>query len=266
MKRLIGLAAILVVAPLAHAADMEAGKAKVAIVCAACHGANGVSVSDTIPHLAGQRAGYLEAQLKALKEGTRKNPIMNAIAAQLAPEDIANVAAYFASLPGAAGSAKSQLLPNVAKSRVTFPEDYKASFTKYHTINFPATRQVRYYYANPAALKAAQGGASIPNGAVLFAEVYSAKLDADKKPVVGSDGFFVPDQLLFYTAMARDAGWGSDIPDMLRNDDWNYAVFTTAKQPRPGVNQAECLACHKPLDKTSYTFTIKELAAAGKGK
>ena len=62
--------------------------------------------------------------------------------------------------------------------------------------------------------------------------------------------------------MARDAGWGKDIPDMLRNEDWNYAVFTLDKQQRPGVNQAECLACHKPLDKTSYTFTIKELAAA----
>ena len=67
--------------PLAHAADIEAGRAKVATVCAACHGANGVSVSDAIPNLAAQRAGYLEAQLKALKDGTRKNAIMNAIAA-----------------------------------------------------------------------------------------------------------------------------------------------------------------------------------------
>ena len=46
---------------------------------------------------------------------------------------------------------------------------------------------------------------------------------------------------------------------------WKFdAVFTTAKQQRPGVNQAECLACHKPLDKTSYTFTIEQLAAVAK--
>jgi hypothetical protein len=32
--------------------------------------------------------------------------------------------------------------------------------------------------------------------------------------------------------------------------------------PRAGVNQAECLACHKPLDSTSYTFTPQQLAAA----
>jgi hypothetical protein len=43
---------------------------------------------------------------------------------------------------------------------------------------------------------------------------------------------------------------------MLRNENWNYAAFSLEKQPR-SVNQAECLACHKPLDKSSYTFTLK---------
>jgi cytochrome c553 len=267
MKKLLPvLLAAVFAAPLAHAADADAGKAKVANVCGACHGVAGVSVSENIPNLAGQRAGYIEAQLKALKDGTRKNPIMNAIAAQLSPADMANVAAYFASLQGAAAGAKSDFMPNVAKTGMTFPENYKATFTKYHTINFPATKQVRYYYANSAALQSVKADKSIPDGAILFAEVYSAKLDADKNPVKGADGFFEPDQLLFFTAMEREAGWGKDIPDILRNEDWNYAVFTTAKQHRPGVNQAECLACHKPLNTTSYTFTLKELTVAAKGK
>jgi hypothetical protein len=236
-------------------------------VCSACHGINGVSVADAIPNLAGQKAAYLEAQLKALKDGSRKHPVMGAIAAQLSADDIGNVAAYFASLPGvSASTAKSEFLPHLAKSGVTFPDNYQSTFVKYHTINFPATRQVRYYYANPAALQAAKDGKDLPNGAYLFAEVYSAKLDADKKPVMGADGFFVADQLIFYTAMARDAGWGKDIPDMLRNEEWNYAVFTLAKQQRPGVNQAECLACHKPLDKTSYTFTLNQLTSVAKAR
>src|SRR5437899_2368254 len=111
MNKLLGLSVVLMIAPFAHAADIEAGKAKVATVCAACHGASGVSVSDTIPNLAAQRAGYVDAQLKALKDGTRKNPIMNAIAAQLSPEDMANVAAYFAAQPGAEKGAKSGFLP-----------------------------------------------------------------------------------------------------------------------------------------------------------
>jgi cytochrome c553 len=264
MKLLVGTLAVLGMAPTALAADADAGRAKVQVVCAACHGATGISVSDAIPNLAGQRAGYIEAQLRALKDGSRKNAIMNAIAGQLSTDDMANVAAYFSQQTIATAGVRSDFLPNVAKTNVTFPENYKSTFTQYHTINFPATKQVRYYFANPVALKAAHEGKSLPDGSVLFAEVWSAKLDADGKPVVGDKGFFVANELVGYTAMARDAGWGRDIPDMLRNENWNYAVYTAAKQPRPGINQAECLACHKPLDQASYTFTLDQLKTAAK--
>jgi cytochrome c553 len=266
----LGIALVLI-APLAHAADIDAGKAKAASVCAACHGANGVSVSDTIPNLAAQRAGYIEAQLKAFKDGLRKaqtptSPAatMSAIAAQLNADDMANVAAYFASLPGAEKGAKSAQLPNVAKTHVAFPEGYKDSFIQYLTINFPATKQVRHYYANKPTLQAAKEGKPIPDGAVIFVEVHMAKLDEKKNPVTGADGFYVPEKLLAYTAMATGKDWGKDFPEMLRNGDWNYAVFGPDKQHRPGVNQAECLGCHKPLDKESYLFTLKELAAASR--
>ena len=269
MKKAIGLSVALALAPAAQAADMGAGKARVDMVCAACHGANGVSVSDTIPNLAGQRAAYIEAQLKAFKDGARKAPAptspiatMAAIATQLSPANMADVAAYFASLPGAAGTAKSAPLAHITKSNVAFPEGYKDTFTKYHTINFAATKQVRYYYANKAAVEAAKAGKALPDGSFLLAEVYAAKLDAEQKPVMGADGFYVAEKPLLFTAMARDASWGKDIPDMLRNENWNYAIFTLDKKPRPGVNQAECLACHKPLDNVSYTFTLKQLAGA----
>lgn len=249
------------VAPALHAADLEAGKAKVESVCAACHGANGVSVGDHIPNLAGQRAAYLETQLKAWKDGSRKNPIMNAIGSQLSAEEIANVAAYFASLPGPATAARSALWPSLVKTNVSFPEDYRASYVKYHTMNFPATKQLRYFYANPVAVQAARAGKPVPDGAMMLAEIYSAKLDAQGKPLVGADGFFVPDQIVGYSTMGRDAGWAKDVPEMLRNENWNYAVFSAARQLRPGVNQAECLACHKPLDKSSYLFTLEQLKA-----
>ena len=262
--------ALLFAAPFfAHAqADIEAGKAKVATVCGACHGTNGISVSDTIPNLAGQRAAYLEAQLKAFKEGLRRpsgptspTATMAAIATQLSPADISNVAAFFASQPGATQTTqKSSQLPNLAKTHVTFPDDYKKSFVKYHTINFPATLQVRYYFANKAAVDAAKAGRPLPAGSYLFAEVYAAKLDANKQPVMGKDGFFEPEKLLLFTAMQSGPGWGKDIPDMLRNADWNYAAFSTDKSHRP-INQAECFACHKPLDNVSYVFTLKQLGA-----
>ena len=269
MKKILALSIALAFAPGSQAADLAAGKAKVEEVCAACHGANGASVSDTIPNLAGQRTAYIETQLKAFKDGSRKpqspaNPaaIMNAMAAQLSPADIENVAAFFAAQPGAAPGAKSPLMASAVKSNLAFPENYKASFVKYHTINFPATKQVRYYYANPAAVQAAKAGKPLPDGSYLLAEVYAAKLGADGKPVTGSDGFYVPEKQLAYTGMGTGAGWGDGIPAALRNGNWNYAVFTMDKKPRPGLNQAECLGCHKPLDSVSYLFTLKELAAA----
>jgi predicted CXXCH cytochrome family protein len=271
MRKALGLSFLLAFSAQAQQGqpNIEAGKAKVTEVCAACHGLNGVSVSDTIPNLAGQRAAYIESQLKAFKDGIRKNPspanptaIMNAMASQLSPAQMTDVAAYFASLPGAQpGAAKSAQLTNVAKTHLTFPENYKASFVKYHTINFPATKQVRYYYANRASVDAAKAGKPQPDGSYLLAEVYAAKLDADGKPITGPDGFYVADKPLLYTAMATGTGWGKDIPEPLRNGNWNYAIFTLDKQHRP-INQAECLACHKPLDSTSYVFTLKQISEA----
>jgi hypothetical protein len=81
-----------------------------------------------------------------------------------------------------------RMLPNVAASKVTFPESYKEPFSKYHTINFSATKQVRYFYANMAAVTAAKAGQPLPDGSVLFVEVYTPKLDADNRPMTGADG------------------------------------------------------------------------------
>ena len=258
------LAAVAAVAFAGHAgaADLEAGKAKAQAVCAACHGANGVSVSDSIPNLAGQRGAYLEAQLKAWKDGSRKNALMNAIGAQLGGDEIANLAAYFASLPAAGVAGKSEFMPALARSVVRFPDGFRSSFTRYMTNDMPDSKQVRHLYANPTAVAAVRAGKALPDGAMILVEVSSVKLDADKKPIVGADGHLVADQPIAYTAMAREAGWGADVPDLLRNENWRYALFNAAGQPRGGFNQAECLACHKPQDKVSYLFTLDQLNAA----
>lgn len=260
--RLLLASLLAVLTPAALASNLEAGKARAQTVCAACHGANGISIADNIPHLAGQRAAYLEAQLRALKAGTRKAASMNAIAAQLSAEDIANVAAYFASLPPGGGAGKSEQLAHLARHNIRFPEAYKAGFTMYQTVNRPDIGQVRYLYANDVALKAAREGRALPDGSLLILEQHAAKMGEDKKPVVGPDGFFVADRFLAYAVMQREAGWGQDFPEMLRNEDWQYAVFSPQKQSRAGVNQADCLACHKPLDKQSFTFSIDALKAA----
>ena len=79
------------------AGDAAAGKAKSA-TCAGCHGANGISAVPTYPNLAGQKEAYVAKQLKAFKDGSRTEPTMNAMSKPLSDADIANLAAYYASL------------------------------------------------------------------------------------------------------------------------------------------------------------------------
>lgn len=101
MKKIIVIAAL--VAGLGSfgsamaAGDAAAGKVKAA-VCAACHGAAGISANALWPNLAGQKADYIIKQLKAFKAGTRKDPLMSPQAALLSEQDMENVAAHFSSL------------------------------------------------------------------------------------------------------------------------------------------------------------------------
>lgn len=71
--------------------------------CSACHGARGISVAPTFPHLAGQHAAYIEAQLKAFRDRSRSDPkaqaFMWGMAAQLSDGTIADIAAYYAAQP-----------------------------------------------------------------------------------------------------------------------------------------------------------------------
>ena len=84
-------------ANVAIAGDAAAGKAKAAS-CNACHGANGISAIPTYPNLAGQKEAYLVKQMKAFKDGTRKDPTMNAMSKPLSDADMANIAAHYAGL------------------------------------------------------------------------------------------------------------------------------------------------------------------------
>jgi cytochrome c553 len=69
------------------------------VVCQACHGATGNSANPEWPSLAGLGADYIAEQLKNFKDGKRNNPVMMPNAAALSPDDMANLGAYFDSLP-----------------------------------------------------------------------------------------------------------------------------------------------------------------------
>lgn len=111
MKHLLQLAVVLSLlssfAALA-AGDADAGQGKSAL-CAACHGADGNSAIPMWPKIAGQHAGYLQRQLGLIKSGNRQIPEMAGIVMGLSEQDMADLAAYFASQTVSAGVTNAEL-------------------------------------------------------------------------------------------------------------------------------------------------------------
>jgi cytochrome c553 len=91
--------------------DIEAGKTLAATpqgpnkqACAQCHGADGNTPTDgNTPRLAGQYADYIEHALLAYRKGDREHALMSPQAKELTDQQIADLGAYFGSLPGQLG-------------------------------------------------------------------------------------------------------------------------------------------------------------------
>ena len=69
--------------------------------CAGCHGPSGAGIPVEFPHIAGQWAAYIEAQLKAFRSGARANDpngMMRGVAAHMTDHEIEAVAQYVAGL------------------------------------------------------------------------------------------------------------------------------------------------------------------------
>jgi len=92
----VATATIMMTSPV-FAGDAEAGKGK-SVMCAACHGAAGVSAVPTYPNLAGQKEAYLAKQLKDFKSGKRNDPTMKGMVMALTDTDMDNLAAYYANM------------------------------------------------------------------------------------------------------------------------------------------------------------------------
>jgi cytochrome c553 len=240
----------------AHASgDAAAGKAK-ALACAACHIA--VAPSGDTPHLVGQRESYLAKQLKEFKSGDRKNAFMSAIAAQLSDPDIANLAAYWSSLPAGSDTVVPDEVAPIKNTHMAFPQGFPNGFVLYVASNDAGENTINKSYINTVGFQAAKANKPLPDGTVVVVVHESPKLGPDKKPIVAKDRTWVSDKVTSYAVMETRTGWGKDIPDLLRNEDWNYALFTPEKKLQQ-VNQAVCLACHKPQAAVGFVFTFKEL-------
>ena len=78
--------------------------------CAACHGADGNSISSDWPKLSGQNQKYLYEQLKYFRDGVRMNALMMSVTPYLQTlndEDLKHIAAYYSKYNSTTGQAKN---------------------------------------------------------------------------------------------------------------------------------------------------------------
>ena len=115
MKLVVSLVAALAATsafanPAAVKGDPKAAESIVTQVCAACHAVDGNSAVAANPKLAGLNAEYINKQLVEFKSGARKNAVMGGIVANLSPQDMQNLAAYYSAQQPKPGTSKDREL------------------------------------------------------------------------------------------------------------------------------------------------------------
>jgi cytochrome c553 len=112
MKKVVILASLLMgwtQLASAQVGDADAGKEMTA-VCSACHGADGNSAAATFPKLAGLGEKYLLKQLMDIRDGARPIPTMVGQLDGKSDQDLANVAAFYASQARSGSQADPELV------------------------------------------------------------------------------------------------------------------------------------------------------------
>jgi cytochrome c553 len=97
MRTVLVLLVALLSSPASAAGDATAGKEK-AQQCAVCHGLDGAATVPDAPNIGGETGIYLTRQLEAFRSGERRHEQMSIIAEGLSDQDIADLAAWYASI------------------------------------------------------------------------------------------------------------------------------------------------------------------------
>lgn len=102
------------------APDIAEGKRLAEVSCTRCHGANGISATAGVPHVASQRAPYIYQQLKDYLRGKRPQSAMTGTVTFLSDDALVKVSAYYASLD------PPRPAPQPAKPAAPRPDPYQA--------------------------------------------------------------------------------------------------------------------------------------------
>jgi cytochrome c553 len=190
-KLLISLLVTFGISGVAQAAgDAAAGKANTA-VCAACHSADGNSAVPNFPKLAGQNEAYLLKQLKEIKAGSRQVVEMTGLLGGFSDQDLANIAAYFASQKVQIGQTpEDQVAAGQQIYRAGLTDKGVAACTACHSPNgtgvasagFPALSGQHAAYVEKQ-LKAFRDGARANDPNSMMRDIAAKLSDTDIKAV-----------------------------------------------------------------------------------
>jgi Cytochrome P460 len=145
--------------------------------------------------------------------------------------------------------------------KVLLPKDYTdpSKFVNYLQVERPDRNppQIRFMYANKAAVDAARPNQPAPSGTVLIMEDRKAAVDASGKPQRDGNGRMVPTaEILAIAAQEKQPGWGAEYPIEKRNGEWEYNGFAANGTPRANLNTQACHTCHLNRTTTDYNFTF----------
>jgi cytochrome c553 len=190
-KLLISLLVTFGISGVAQAAgDAAAGQAN-AGVCAGCHSADGNSAVPNFPKLAGQNAAYLLKQLTEIQSGSRQVVEMTGLLANFSEQDLADIAAYYASQKVQIGQTSEELVAAGQQIyRAGLMEKGVAACTACHSPNgtgnasagFPALSGQHAAYVEKQLMAFRNGArANDPNG--MMRDIAAKLSDTDIKAV-----------------------------------------------------------------------------------
>ena len=154
------------------------------------------------------------------------------------------------------GCVSSPTPPPLKDGELRPPADYRAWPKFLSAIQRPDAAQVREIYMNPEARDATAAG-GFPDGTMFVMENYAAKARVDGTLEMGFDGKLVKGELLRVFVMGKNAGWGADVAEPLRNGSWVYAAWLPNGHKAPDDTDA-CRACHLPLAGKDFVHRYDE--------
>jgi hypothetical protein len=143
--------------------------------------------------------------------------------------------------------------------KVVYPEAFDKG-VRFTTVDRADVKQFREFYTSQAAIDAAKKGQPLPSGTVITMVQWKAKLDAQGNPEKGADGHFVKGDLNGYAVMEKRSGWGTEYADNIRNGEWEYQAFTSAKAVNTAAKLNTCFECHKPKASDDFVFLYGKMA------